>query len=356
MNEFNQLRERLRPHFQWHGARLSFVSIFLVALFQAKTVNLTELATVFGTKVKIESNYKRLQRFFRQFEIASEDIARFVVNLIEIPDGWTLSLDRTCWSFGQTHFNVLMLGVVHEGIAFPLLWTMLDKKGNSNTAERMDLFDRFLQLFPKATINCITADREFLGKEWLSYLLLNPKIPFRLRIRHSDLISSKSGKTRRCGERMFDSLRPGESRLLPGRRWVWGRKVYVVGSRLADTGELMILITNSRPRTALCDYAQRWGIETLFAALKTRGFCLESTHFQDPERLSRLLSLLAIAFTWAMKVGLWTHQQTAIPLRSHGRRAKSLFRTGLDFLRRTFSNLPLFRDRFEQALQLLSCT
>jgi hypothetical protein len=29
-------------------------------------------------------------------------------------------------------FNILMFGVVHEGVAFPLVWTMLDKKGNSN--------------------------------------------------------------------------------------------------------------------------------------------------------------------------------------------------------------------------------
>ncbi|MFP4220584.1 MAG: IS4 family transposase, partial [Phormidium sp.] len=43
-------------------------------------------------------------------------------------------------------------------------------------------------------------------------------------------------------------------------------------------------------------------------------------------------------------------------LKAHGRRSKSLFRTGLDFLRRAFSNPPLFRDSFHQALQLLSCT
>ncbi|MDC0838876.1 MAG: IS4 family transposase, partial [Limnospira maxima] len=45
-----------------------------------------------------------------------------------------------------------------------------------------------------------------------------------------------------------------------------------------------------------------------------------------------------------------------IPLKAHGRRSQSLFRTGFDFLRRTFSNLPLFSGRFHQALQLLSCT
>ena len=37
-----------------------------------------------------------------------------------------------------------MLGIVHEGVAFPLLWTMLDKRGNSNSDERIDLLERQL--------------------------------------------------------------------------------------------------------------------------------------------------------------------------------------------------------------------
>ncbi len=28
------------------------------------------------------------------------------------------------WSFGTTRFNILMLGVVHDGVAHPLLWEM----------------------------------------------------------------------------------------------------------------------------------------------------------------------------------------------------------------------------------------
>jgi hypothetical protein len=46
----------LRPHMGWHGARLSFVALFLVALFRAKTVNLGELATVWGGNAEEASN------------------------------------------------------------------------------------------------------------------------------------------------------------------------------------------------------------------------------------------------------------------------------------------------------------
>jgi len=40
-----------------------------------------------------------------------------------------------------------MLGIVHKGVAFPLVWTMLDKEGNTNSRERSELFNRFLVLF-----------------------------------------------------------------------------------------------------------------------------------------------------------------------------------------------------------------
>ena len=136
----------------------------------------------------------------------------------------------------------------------------------------------------------------------------------------------------RQGHSTHASLCVGETRLLSGRHWVWGRPVYVVATRLQPTknsnDDFLIVITNYSPQQALSDYANRWGIETLFAALKTRGFCLESTHFTDTHRLSKLLALLAIAFVWAMKTGLWQHTLKPIPLKSHQRRAKSLFHLG----------------------------
>ena len=52
-------------------------------------------------------------------------------------------------------------------------------------------------------------------------------------------------------------------------------------------------------------YKKRWGIEVLFANLKSRGFDLEATHLVHEERIEKLIALLAIAFTWAHIVGEW---------------------------------------------------
>ena len=102
------------------------------------------------------------------------------------------------------------------------------------------------------------------------------------------------------GSRCFANLSVGETRILSGRYWVWGRPVYVIGTRLQPTqkgdDDFLILVTNHQPQSALSDYTNRWGIETLFGALKTRGFCLESTHFRDAQRLSFFLSFAGHRF------------------------------------------------------------
>jgi len=121
--------------------------MFLIALMRVKTVNLVEIATGFSGEAKVESHYKRLQRFFRDFEVDYESIALMVIKVMKIPEPWIISIDRNDRKFGKTVFNVLTLGVVHHGVAFPLVWIMLDKKGNSNTRERCELCNRFLEIF-----------------------------------------------------------------------------------------------------------------------------------------------------------------------------------------------------------------
>ncbi|MEM8720006.1 MAG: IS4 family transposase [Cyanobacteria bacterium P01_G01_bin.39] len=353
MNQVNLLRQTLKPLLGWHGARVDFLALFLIALLRVKTINLAELATAFRSHAKTESSYKRLQRFFRNFELDYSASAKIIVTLMDIPQPWVLSTDRTEWSFGQTQFNILFLGVVHNGVAYPIVWEMLDKKGNSDSDERMDLLDRFYSIFPDAQIAYLTGDREFVGKQWLTYLLIEPVIRFRLRIRHSDKIDD--GKKQLRSSIIFAHLRPGQAQTLSNKRLVWGRSVYVSALRL-DNGELLIVITPDSSSTAISDYGKRWGIETLFGMFKTRGFCLESTHFNDSERLSKLLALMTLALCWAIKTGEWLHQHQPLKVKKHGRLAKSIFRYGLDYLRSIFCDLDLKYDEFCCSLQFLSCT
>ncbi|MCY7283455.1 MAG: transposase [Cyanobacteria bacterium CAN_BIN43] len=114
-------------------------------------------------------------------------------------------------------------------------------------------------------------------------------------------------------------------------------------------------MSNHRPHQAIADYGKRWGIETLFGCLKTRGSCLDSTHLKDPERLSRMIALLTIALCWAFLAGEWLAQQQAILIKKHRRKAKSIFRYGFDHLRRILFDLESFADELFRVLNFLSC-
>ena len=95
MDNVNLLRKTLKPHLKWHGARLSFLALFLIALFRVKTVNLVDLSIGFKKKTKKESSYKRLQRFLKEFDLDYYTMAKLVIEMMEIPEPWVLSLDRT---------------------------------------------------------------------------------------------------------------------------------------------------------------------------------------------------------------------------------------------------------------------
>jgi len=103
-----------------------------------------------------------------------------------------LSLDRNSWQFGTVAINLLVLGIAYQGIAVPVCWMALEKKGNSNTLERIALLELFISLFGTACIDCLTADREFVGLDWFSYLQ-DEDIPFRIRIKRNHLAETNKG-------------------------------------------------------------------------------------------------------------------------------------------------------------------
>ena len=70
-----------------------------------------------------------------------------IFSLLPVKTDLVLSMDRTNWKFGDFNINILMLGVTYKGIAFPLIFSLLPKRGNSNWEERKKIMERFIRLF-----------------------------------------------------------------------------------------------------------------------------------------------------------------------------------------------------------------
>ncbi len=355
--ELRSLEQKLSESIDWNQARIKFLARFLVALIATKTVCLSQIASVFSGEAQPASHYKRIQRFLRGFDMDFAALARLVAFLTGVEAPWVLSLDRTNWKLGKTEINFLVLALVHQGVAFPLLWSALEKEGqgkagNSNTAERIALMERFIAALSKEKIAFVTADREFGSGKWMDWLLKHG-ISFRLRIKSNVLVENGRGEMV-CADWLFRNHALHKEHPLSGKRKCLGQGLFLCGMRLPKD----FLIVVSDKQAGMADYALRWGIETLFGCLKSRGFCLEATHVTEPARLSKLLGLLALAFCWAFAAGIWLAQVAPLKLKKHGRAAMSLFRRGLDWLRRTL--MPLCGQRrqpnFKRALQFLSCT
>ena len=93
------------------------------------------------------------------------------------------------------------------------------------------------------------------------------------------------------------------------QRRLWNHWGWLSGVRKAN-GEQVLVVASCEDKKALSNYCLRWQIETLFGVLKTRGFRLEDTHLTETDRAARLLSLLAIAFYWAMLSGEFNYNLT----------------------------------------------
>jgi len=283
-------------------------------------------------------------------------MARLTLKLLKIEPPFVLAIDRTEWQLGAAWVNVLMLSVACKGVSIPLFWTVTEKKGCSDNAERGGIVQQFVDEFGTGSIEFVTADREFASKEWLAYLVKN-KIGFRLRIKANTLITDKGGR-RIHASQMLKTMKVGGRAEFRRRRRLWNQAVFVAVSRKAD-GDNVIVVSSERSGQILLEYGQRWQIETLFGCLKTRGFRLEDTHLTRGERISSLLSLLTLATVWGLLAGEIAAQQTPPKIKKHGRLEKSIFWLGLETLRNCFCQMTTnFRQkqRFQQLTLLLSCT
>ena len=140
-NKINVLSVTLAGFFgeSMNLARIKFFGLFISALCKVQTVCFERLAAGFDSDAKVDSSLRRIQRFISEYALDTDLIARFVFSLLPHKPPYRLAMDRTNWKFGVADINILVLAIVYKGVAFPLLFSMMPKFGNSSTQERIDL-------------------------------------------------------------------------------------------------------------------------------------------------------------------------------------------------------------------------
>jgi hypothetical protein len=337
---------------------LEFIARFVLVLLEKRTVNLAALGNILNENVKSESNQRRTTRFLARDQTWRDALREWVLSFF--PEHVTLAVDRTEWMFGKTPINLLVVAIVHNGFAFPLIWTHLGKAGSSNALEVTTLLEKLASSLSGRTV-LVLMDREFACHALLTWLT-RAHWDFDLRLKRDARVSYRDHTAR--VEQFFKDLARGHGTWLKRRVTVYGVKVFVVAFRPLEPTEdgdaCLYVLTNRAPSAATSRYSTRWAIENLFSALKTRGFNLEDTHLTNALKLENLLGLLCLTAFWAVRVGEFVSSFAPIQRKRHGRLAVSVFRLGLDALERVFRIDARSRKRgglvWDDALRLLSGT
>ena len=323
-------------------ARKKFMVLFVEGLIKGRSVQFIEIANHMSTQVKTESNLRRIQDFVANYELNYEQIALLLCCFLPSKGQITLAIDRTNWQFGECDINFLVISVYCQGSAIPLWFELLEDKqgGNSNEAERITVLEACLRLLSHRSV-ALTADREFIGTTWVSFLFSN-QIDSYIRLRSNTLVE-KDAQVRHA----VDWLGQRKSCLLDGvkihNHWV----SLAIKRQAKPNDEYLIVMTNTFAYCALANYQRRWSIETFFQSVKQRGFRLENTHLNDLQRLRKLFALVAIAFAVCLHIGRWSDQHVKpIEIKNHGYKANSFFRHGLECWRRALRTLTDELDHF----------
>jgi hypothetical protein len=321
------------------------------------TVKLNRISLMLQGDAKSESKYRGIQRFFQLFRMDYEEYSRFVTGLLSSQRQYYLVMDRTNWKFGKADINILMLCIIFKNNSFPLFWELLEKGGSSSTSERKALLEKAIKLLGKERILGLLGDREFIGTRWFKYLI-SQQIEFHIRIPKQVKAGSSLKKHRRTIEYLFRHFKENVKVDYPKAVTILGFKLYV--SAMKSKKGFCLIVSSKSNLNSLEKYQMRWTIENMFGAFKKRGFNFEDTHMTHPEKIKKLIVLISIAYIWCVLVGLWISDSIKIRIMNHGRKQRSTFRCGFDYLTVFIKKLltgNIYNDmEFNDVTKLLSCT
>ncbi len=345
------LEQALQTSIQGTRHAIKFISGFVLALLRTRTSNLAKVAAAVETKVEVSSTYRQIQRFFDNQNRLVIDYLR----LLKITGKMVVVIDRTEWKFGKVWINILTVSILYRQVAIPVIWQVVNQKGNAAAFEHIRIIKEFIAQFGKERIDKILGDREFGSRELLEFLI-NEEIDFLIRLKVSHLAAGVSFKKR------WRDLSERVKLKGKGAVEVFGLEIYVSAVKMKKgiKSEYLIVASRCRNNAALAQYKLRWRIETLFGCLKSRGFEMEETHLTSPRKVSKLMMMLGLALCLAILMGeiqVEKLKRITLKLKNNGRYAKSLFRIGLDTLQNILFNLkiPDKRRCFSILLNLLSC-
>ncbi len=121
----------MRENIQGTRHAIKFIAQFVSALLKSRTSNLVKVANSFDSEAHADSVYRQIQRFLKNENEVSIDFLK----LLKLDGKHKILIDRTEWKFGSCWVNILTLSVAYKNVAIPILWEVVNHKGNATALE-----------------------------------------------------------------------------------------------------------------------------------------------------------------------------------------------------------------------------
>lgn len=287
------------------------LALLVATMLDVRSANLMDLAAGLPRAADgTDMRYQWISRVLSNPSIAPDAVMAAFAHAVlgrAAADGQPVVLIMDQSKLSNRH-QVLMLAVRHGERALPLAWRVEASAGAIGFAVHKDLLEALARWLPAGAKVCLMADR-FYGTADLIGLCQQRNWDYRLRLKGNLVVRDGTGRTttgRLADERVL---------ALEGVQLTAKRATTNIGI-MRDPGhaEPWIVAMSARPGylTTLA-YSARWGIEPMFSDFKSRGFGIEDTQIQHPDRLARLLFVMALALYCAVSTGLWDAENHPTP-------------------------------------------
>ncbi len=353
------LYDEVKQFFPYHRKELvkTFI-LFTQCVFQSRTVsvykNRSEAGIATGKKNLLKENVYKC--FLRFFSMKCKDafclcIIYLIINILGIHGSVYIVMDRTNWKIGKTNINILYIGLLlPNGSFIPILFDPLEKRGNSNSAERKNILGRFCELWQQSggQKGVLLADREFIGMDWFKAII---KAGFSLviRLRATDYFGDLCSQRNKTVEKMNSVIDKTV------KRYGYFRSVITLDDQVyyyivlpinvkkqRKSDEKYLILISDSPNVPLVSeqYQMRWKIEIFFLNIKTNGFNVEDINFKDLEKVQLMLAILAFLYVVIHKEHLISSKTIKLKNFKHGSaKAVSIFKNSYDDLKLKILNI-----------------
>ncbi len=346
------IMNRWQRHLQTHLPQLHAYQVRALAAFSwgaacARHCHLSRLSAAVPSAAQPHSTRRRLLRWLGNERVEVPAVCRqmaFWLGRWNAPTARLhLLLDETPL---RNDLRVLKISVAYRRRALPLLWCCYPLRGRDH-AMTQTVTQLLAQAYELLQLQAPQAQVVLLADRGLCW----PQLIMQCRRYQWHYLLRAQGQTR-WRQHTGTGTGTGTTQQLaalarePGQWWCGPAQVFqkagwlscnVVACWPRGAKEAWLLVTSLPPTLQVCRwYARRIWQEQSFRDEKSHGFCWQQSQVCDPQRVNRLLLILALAQLWLMSLGdaaqhpVW-RQRLGLTCRAT-RRLWSRFRTGWHLL------------------------